>query len=91
MTQLSDETLEYCNWSFDEFVDSGKWLVKRDCQKDMFQLNRGDNRNWKSYKASLQPRLQQRYPSRIPGAQCPNCGKEVNGVNPYDDGETWRM
>lgn len=20
---------------------------------------------------------------------CPNCGKFVNGVNPYDDGETW--
>lgn len=21
---------------------------------------------------------------------CPNCGKYVNGVNPHDDGETWR-
>lgn len=23
------------------------------------------------------------------GSMCPNCGKFVNGVNPYDDGETW--
>ena len=24
-------------------------------------------------------------------SMCPNCGKFVNGVNPYDDGETWMM
>lgn len=23
------------------------------------------------------------------GSMCPNCGRFVNGVNPYDDGETW--
>ena len=26
--------LEYCNWSFNEFVDKGKWLVKRDCETE---------------------------------------------------------
>lgn len=39
------------------------------------------------HKASLQPHLQGTQPA---GANCPNCGKQVNGVNPYDDGETWR-
>lgn len=53
-------------------------------------LSQGDSRNWKAYRASLQPQVQQRYPYPRPGAQCPNCGKQVNGVNPYDNGETWR-
>lgn len=90
MNTKPNEELEYCNWSFEEFVSNGKWLVKRDCQDSPVQLNRGDNRNWRAYKASLQPQTQQRYPYPRPGAQCPTCGREVNGVNSYDDGETWR-
>lgn len=53
-------------------------------------LSRNGGRTWNAYKASLQPQVQQRYPYPIPGARCPHCGKQVNGVNPYDDGETWR-
>ena len=53
-------------------------------------LTRSGGRNWTAYNASLQPQVQQRYPYPRPGAQCPKCGKEINGVNPYDDGETWR-
>jgi len=53
-------------------------------------LLRGDSREWRAYKASLQPQVQARHPYPLPGAQCPNCHKEINGVNPYDDGETWR-
>lgn len=82
--------IEYCNWSFDEFVDKGKWLIKRDCEDTLTVLNRGDGKDWKAYKASLQPQSQARYDYPLPGAQCPNCQKEINGVNPYDDGETWR-
>ena len=90
MTDADDE-LEYCNWSFEEcLVKSNKWLVERDCQDEAIELSRGDSRNWKAYQASLQSQVQQRYPYHRPGAQCPNCHKEVNGVNPYDDGETWR-
>lgn len=75
----------WCNWSFDEFVRKGKWLVKRDCS-DQITLTRGDSRNWLAYAKSLKPHPQ----GTTPGAKCPNCGREVNGVNPYDDGETWR-
>jgi hypothetical protein len=53
-------------------------------------LSRDGGKNWAAYKASLQPQVQQRYPYPRPGAQCPKCHKQVNGVNPYDDGETWR-
>ena len=54
-------------------------------------LVRNDSRNWAAYKASLQPQVQTRYPEARPPAQCPNCHRQVNGVNPYDDGETWRL
>ena len=87
---MTDNELQYCNWSFDEcLVPSNKWLVKRDCS-DEIELRRGDSKNWRAYKASLQPQFQTRYAQPRPGAQCPNCGKEINVVNPYDDGETWR-
>jgi len=91
MTNSQTKEIEYCNWSFDEcLVPSNKWLVTRDCG-DEIELRRGDSKNWKAYKSSLQPQAQTRYPQSRPGAKCPNCGKEINGVNPYDDGETWRM
>jgi len=84
------EEPQYCNWSFGEcLIPSEKWLVARDCG-DEIELRRGDSRNWKAYKASLTPQVQARYPYARPGARCPNCNKEINGVNPYDDGETWR-
>lgn len=78
---------QWCNWSFDEFISKNKWQVKRDCG-DEIVLSRGDSRNWKAYAASLQPHPQ--FTVHVNG-KCPNCGKQVNGVNPYDDGETWRM
>jgi len=78
--------VEYCNWSFEEcLVKSTKWLVVRDCDGEI-TLASGDGRNWKAYKKSLEPR----YQGEPQEAYCPNCHKEINGVNPYDDGETWR-
>lgn len=83
------QEIEYCNWSFDEcLVEDKKWLVKRDCS-DAITLTYGDSRNWKAYKTSLQPRPQGHPP--LDSSKCPNCLKYVNGVNPYDNGETWRM
>jgi len=87
---MSDE-VKYCNWSFEEcLVPNNKWLVKRDCEDNSIELSRGDSKNWKAYKASLKPQVQTRFPEPLPDAKCPNCGEEINGVNPYDDGETWR-
>lgn len=83
-----------------------KWGIQRDCdttplvqQKGYglydfhdsvtLMIRRGDSRNWKAYKASLEPRFDT---DAIPSdnTRCPNCHKYINGVNPYDDGETWR-
>lgn len=88
---MSYNEVEYCNWSFDECLKPKEhWLVKRDCEEEPIILKRGDTRNWRAYMQSLQPQVQTMYTQPRPGAQCPNCGKEINGVNPYDDGETWR-
>ena len=77
---------EWCNWTFMECLKpSQKWLVSRDCG-DTITLARGDSRNWKAYSKSLKPH----YQGTVLNAKCLNCGKEINGVNPYDDGETWR-
>ena len=77
---------EYCNWSFNECLKpKEKWLVKRDCSPEI-NLTRQSGKNWKAYSSSLQSRPVGHPPSGI----CPNCGKYVNGVNPGDDGETWR-
>lgn len=87
--------VEYCNWTFWEcLTPSIKWAVGRDCQggreeDTRITLVRGDSRNWKAYSASLEPRYQGQRP--LESSKCPNCNKYVNGVNPYDDGETWRM
>jgi len=84
---------------------SNKWGIQRDCddtplvqQKgyglyDFHEsvtvvLLRGDSRNWRAYKAALEPHGTGQPPSDR--SKCPKCGKYVNGVNPYDDGETWR-
>lgn len=83
-----NERTEYCNWSFDEFISSGKWLVKRDCEAEPITLSRGDSRNWKAYEESLKPRYTDQPP--LNSSKCPKCHKYVNGVNPYDNGETWR-
>jgi hypothetical protein len=81
---MNDE-LKWCNWSFDECLKPKEhWLVTRDCG-DQIVLKRGDTKNWKAYAASLQPHPQFTVPV---GAKCPNCHKQINGVNPYDDGET---
>lgn len=81
--------VEWCNWAFNECIQpSNKWLIKRDCQPDLIPLNRGDSKNWVAYKASLEP-THQFYPPPF-NSKCPNCGRYINGVNPSDDGETWR-
>ncbi|HUH57437.1 MAG TPA: hypothetical protein VL020_02855 [Pseudomonadales bacterium] len=88
---------EYCNWTFVEVVAPyQKWVVARDCENNndenvdddsvTFTLSRNDKRNWSAYAKSLEPR----YQDEAQNAYCPKCGKEINGVNPYDDGETWR-
>ena len=78
--------IEWCNWVFDQ-VDTNKGMVKRDCCDDEILLIRGDSKNWKAYQASLKPYRVGGYPDGA--SMCPNCGKFVNAVNPYDDGETW--
>lgn len=79
--------IEWCNWVFDhtDNMDTDRWMVKRDCCDDEILLVRGDSRNWKAYQASLKPYHVGSYPDAA--SMCPNCGKFVNGVNPYDDGE----
>ena len=82
--------VQWCNWTFDEcVVENKKWLVTRDCSDDQITLTRGDSRNWRAYDNSLKSRYQGQSP--LETSKCPNCLKYVNGVNPYDDGETWRM
>lgn len=78
--------IEWCNWVF-EYVDKNKWIVKRDCCDDEILLIRGDSKSWKAYQASLKPYSVEGYPDIV--SKCSNCGRFVNGVNPYDDGETW--
>jgi len=68
-------------------MDTNKWRIKRDCCDDAILLVRGDSKNWKAYQASLKPYRVGGYPDAA--SMCPNCHKFVNGVNPYDDGETW--
>lgn len=84
MREMNDE--EYCNWSFDEcLVPNRKWLVRRDCGGEI-ELSRGDSRNYKAYKSSFQPRLQFTLP--LDSSKRSKCRNYINGVNPYDDGET---
>ena len=86
MSDLNE--VKYCNWSFDECIKPKQhWLVRRDCG-DEIVLKRGDTKNWKAYEASLLSRPQFTPPDIA--SKCPNCHKYINGVNPYDDGETWR-
>lgn len=95
----------YCNWTFWEVITrSNKWGIQRECDdKPLVQqegyglydydenvtklLLRGDSREWKAYKKSLEPRGTGEPPSEW--SKCPKCHKYINGVNPYDDGETW--
>lgn len=101
-----NDKIEYCNWTFWEVITrSNKYGIQRDCDsKPLVEqegygpydyheavtviLRRGDSRNWKAYKAALEPHGTGEPPSDR--SKCPGCGKYVNGVNPYDDGETWR-
>lgn len=79
--------IEYCNWEFRECsTPKQKWELKRDCEGETITITRGSGKNWRAYELSLQSR----YQGQPPLGECPKCGKYVNGVNPYDDGETWR-
>ncbi len=92
---MDNKEIEYCNWTFwDCLKPNNKWVVGRDCQggregDTTITLSRGDSKNWRAYKASLEP-THQFYPPPF-SSKCPNCGKYINSVNPYDNGETWRM
>jgi hypothetical protein len=79
----------WCNWFFvDCLVGGKKWIVYRDCGGgNKMVLTRGDSRNWKAYRRSLEPYSQGQKPRGI----CPNCGRYINGLSPYDDGETWEL
>lgn len=85
---------------------SHKWGIRRDCDttplvqqekhglydfddRVTIILSRSGGRNWDAYKASLEPRHSINHPPSA-SSKCPGCGKYINGVNPYDDGETWR-
>lgn len=100
------EEIQYCNWTYWEVIKRSKnWGIQRDCDKTplvekdgygryefdervTIVLSRGDSRNWKASQAALEARPTGEPPSIR--SKCPNCGKYVNNVNPYDDGETWR-
>lgn len=102
---MMSNDIQYCNWTFWEVITrSNKWAVQRDCdttplvkqeghgpydfdENATIVLMRGDSRNWKAYKAALEPRGTGEPPSDR--SKCPNCTRYVNGVNPYDDGQTW--
>ena len=84
---MSKQT-EYCNWEFRECITpKQKWVLKRDCDDKETTITRESGVKWATYKASLQPSPVGSEPKGI----CHTCGKCVNGVNPSDDGETWRM
>ncbi len=86
---MSEDKKGWCNWSFEEcLIPSNKWLVSRDCGGEI-ELRRGSSRNWRAYTASLTPT--QQFTEPLDSSKCPSCGKYVHGVNPYDDGETWRQ
>lgn len=85
---MNRNNIEYCNWTFNECLEpSEKWLVTKDCGAEI-TLRRGDSKDWQAYKKSLEPHSIAAPPAD--SSKCPNCGKYINGVNPYDDGETWR-
>ena len=85
--------MEYCNWTFWECLTPyQKWGIGRDCKGgDELEnvtdtISRNDKKLWSPYRKALEPR----YQGEPPRGECPNCGRYINGVNPYDDGETWR-
>jgi hypothetical protein len=81
------KSYEYCNWEFrDCLTPKEKWVLKRDCDEDETTITRGSVNKWNAYKQSLEPILVGSEPRGV----CPTCRKYINGVNPYDDGETWR-
>jgi len=102
---MSDE-VKWCNWTFWEVIKrSNKYGISRDCDSTPLVdqagygkydydenvtviLSRSDSRNWLAYKSALLPHGTGEPPSN--SSKCPSCGKYVNGVNPYDDGQTWR-
>ena len=103
---MMSNDIQYCNWTFWEVIKrSNRWAISRDCddtplvkqpgfgpydfdENATLILSRGYSRNWLAYKAALEPHATGEPPSFH--SKCPKCGKYVNGVNPYDDGETWR-
>ena len=81
----------YCNWEYTgEYETNNKGVIKKtewttDCGKTAYWTR--DNKIgevFKRYKNQSVP-VGQRFPTN-----CPYCGNELNLVNPYDDGETWR-
>lgn len=78
---------KYCNWEFLECLrPHQKWVLKRDCDEKETTITRGSGIKWARYAMSLEPTFVGTEPKGI----CPTCRKFVNGVNPYDNGETWR-
>ena len=81
----------YCNWEYTgEYETDKKGVVKKtewitDCGQTVYWTRHnkiGDV--FKCYKNQSVP-VGQRFPTN-----CPFCKNELNLVNPYDDGETWR-
>ena len=92
---MSEAEIKYCNWTFWEVITPyQKWGIGRDCKGgDKYEVvtdtvTRNDKKLWSPYQASLESRYQDQAPASR--SKCPACGNYINGVNPYDDGETWR-
>ena len=81
----------YCNWEYTgEYETNKSGQIKKtewntDCGENVY-WTRGNKIGslFKSYYQQTVP-MGQRF-----DLNCPFCGNELNLVNPYDDGETWR-
>lgn len=79
----------YCNWEYTgEYETDSRGAVKKtewktDCGKTAYWTR--NNKVGELLRGTKSVPAGQRFPTN-----CPYCGNELNLVNPYDDGETWR-
>lgn len=81
----------YCNWEYTgEYATDKCGRVKKtewktDCGKLVnWTRDNAIGKLFKDYDNQVVPLGERFY------VNCPYCGNELNLVNPYDDGETWR-
>ena len=90
MVTVTNE-IGYCNWEYTGDYDTNK---KGSIKRTEWNTDCGRTVNWtrdnkigklfKDYHNQSVPNGERFY------VNCPFCNNELNLVNPYDDGETWR-